>query len=97
MTHVTLNRTERKLDKVCSVVYADKQFSWTSDNLTNHMTDKKAKTQASKVALVSMFFSSWDITKGGTHYHSDSVNPKWSNSLVKVGHVGRHIIYRSRK
>ena len=33
-----------------------------------------------------------DITKGATHYHHKSINPRWSN-LRMLAYVGNHKLY----
>ena len=34
-----------------------------------------------------------DITKGSTHYHTLSVNPKWASALVPNVQIGKHLFY----
>ena len=97
VAHVTLNRAKRKAKNVCRVVYQKGQFSWVNDQLSNDMSDKKAKTRAMRVAFVSLLFSHWDITRGATYYHTKQVNPIWSGSLVKLGIIGNHVLYKESK
>ena len=34
-----------------------------------------------------------DVTKGSTHYHTLSVNPKWASALVPNAQIGNHLFY----
>ena len=87
---VTFNRAKRKLSKVCKVVYADSQFSWTKK--TPPVTDTKLFRKIKEIAKLSIILH--DFTGGATHYHSTNVTPHWRNGLSYVGQWGNHLFYR---
>jgi hypothetical protein len=33
------------------------------------------------------------VGKNATHYHTDDIKPYWSDDMVKVEQVGKHIFY----
>ena len=35
-----------------------------------------------------------DITGGATHYHANSITPKWAASMKKTAIIGNHIFYK---
>ena len=32
-----------------------------------------------------------------THYHADYVNPSWGRKIDRIGKIGRHIFYTSKR
>lgn len=94
VAHVTMNRVEHRLypDNVCRVVYEPYQFSWT-------LTPQKPPTgpgwkEAKRIAKVVLKGWSPDVSKGATHYHNDTVNPKWAKQKYKVKTIGKHTFYK---
>jgi len=33
------------------------------------------------------------VGKDATHYHTDDIKPYWSDKMVKIEQVGKHIFY----
>jgi spore germination cell wall hydrolase CwlJ-like protein len=109
VAYVTMNRANWNQRLVCPTVFADRQFSWTNQNVTFskkgytlHMTakprDKKAWTsamrEARRILQVGKMPAHLDPSHGATHYHADYVWPKWSRQFECVKVVGRHYFYR---
>ena len=94
VAEVIYNRVvdHRYPDDVCSVVYQDKQFSWTHDGLSDKPKEKeawaKARSLASEVMKGNLF-----VGHRATHYHADYVDPYWNDHLTFVGQYGSHIFY----
>ena len=81
---VTLNRAKNL--SVCEVVYAPKQFSWTSTKYKLPVEIPMQIYTAAYLALNSNF--------SATHYHATHVNPAWATKLTKLGQIGNHVFYR---
>src|SRR5258708_25200738 len=79
---VTINRAHRKKNKVCSVVFAKAQFSWT-DMEDWYPYDEKAWQRSLVVARLSWEIG--DFTRRSTHFHTFKVQPKWSYNKVCTG------------
>lgn len=105
---VTLNRADYKPEKVCPVVMAKKQFSWTEDPAKNirfkngHVVipgslEKKAWQQSLMVARHTFYGRIHDFTAGATYFHTVAVMPAWSSKFEPTLRVGRHIFYRDNK
>lgn len=104
---VTLSRvnwanSKRYPDSICSVVFQRKQFSWANNGVRtpvlNNNQEKFAWILAGWVAETSNIAYSIGLDKlfsNVTHYHKDTIAPKWSKSdkLVEIGKIGRHIFY----
>ena len=99
VTQVVLNRMEspRWPDSICGVVWQDKQFSWTHDgksdtiNVGNKL-NRLAWMKSVFYAVMAMIEN--DVTNGATHYHSTSVKPYWTDSMMQTAIIGNHIFYR---
>ena len=89
---VTLNRAKRRQDKVCEVVFAPWQFSWTNGGTLPPIKDKTAFKRS--LALARASWAIPDFTDGATHYHHEDVYPKWASNLVVTEQIGLHIFYR---
>jgi spore germination cell wall hydrolase CwlJ-like protein len=80
------------------------QFSWWCDGKSDTMHDTAAFDDALMVAKMVLLSSSYngekykliDITEGSTHYHTESVNPRWINDrgMTRIFQFGTHIFYR---
>lgn len=106
---VILNRVDSEYypDNVCGVVYQNShmrnrcQFSFACDGLPERVREPgafaTAKTVARKLLNCDTPCRERKRTSGGltvsTHYHTVDVSPSWSNKLLRVGAVGRHIFY----
>lgn len=98
---VTLNRAGGDHDKVCRVVQARKQFSWTTGLIKDGKLvskglprDEDAWARAQIIANVTLTGRMRDFTKGSTFYHAMRVSPYWAAAMVKTKQIGRHIFYR---
>ncbi len=98
---VVLNRVADSAWKssICDVVFQSKQFSWTSDGLS----DKVHEVEVYKKLFV---LSEWvllnqnitmSLSEGADHYHTTAIKPNWDYSkLKKVAVVDNHIFYTKR-
>lgn len=92
VAQVVLNRAGRDPEKVCAVVGAPSQFSWTLKPST--VKDSAAYAQAVEVARLSLHLS--DFTGGATHYHTLDIRPGWLRDVQVTGQWGSHIFYKAR-
>jgi N-acetylmuramoyl-L-alanine amidase len=102
---VTMNRAGDDPAKVCEVVLARHQFSWTTSRVvyTRHgpMLKKAAEpkdafawTVALKIATNVLKGNKIDMTNGATFYHAAAAKPHWRIRFRKVVMIGSHIFYR---
>lgn len=103
---VTMNRVEENKQKVCSVVYAPKQFSWTFQgktrkkihkNVTNSSIEATAWEDSLKIAKLAVAYRLKDSTGGATFYHANYMTPSWNFSKLKKTKVGQLHTYYKRK
>lgn len=111
VTMVVLNRVSdpQYPNDVCSVVFQAKkdskgnvirdqcQFSWYCDGKSDQPTDRDAFRWASYVALGTLYGAYNDMTKGATHYHSNTVKPKWALTVEKTVEIGDHLFFKQRR
>lgn len=106
VAYVTVNRAKKYNQSVCSVVVADKQFSWVNGGKMYH-DGKKWKIdpkmypkdlvswrEAKDVSFKVLTGQLKDPTKGSLFYHADYVDPRWSKKMNKSVVIGRHVFYR---
>ena len=98
---VTLNRvrSNKYPNTICKVVWEHKQFSWTSDGLSDKPKNKKAYKKAIHIAriLIESKLLGWgiiDYTNGATHYHANYIQPYWSYNLKRLSKIEDHIFYK---
>lgn len=102
---VTMNRAGNDPAKVCEVVTAPHQFSWTTDKLTRTRTgwrlkaagvpkDDHAWTVATKIAYNTLSGHEIDLTHGATYYHEARARPGWRRHFRRVITIGNHVFYR---
>ena len=99
---VTMNRVNdpRFPDDICSVVYEDKQFSWTHDGISDDpdvssYPDKKAWQyilQFTKGFLENRDHIE-DPTNGSLYYHRHDVKPSWRDNYDVAVVIGEHVFY----
>lgn len=94
VAQVTMNRAGYDPAKVCKVVKAPKQFSWTSRKRKQPSGD--AWDQAKQVAGLAINNDLPDLTNGATHFHAKYVSPKWRHMLSRTLTIGSHIFYKSK-
>ena len=100
VANVVMNRVEspRWPDDVCSVVFQDRQFSFTHDGKSDHywtyddnVADRQAIDIAEAIAESALKGNLIGLTS--THYHATYVQPHWANHYHLDGRIGDHIFY----
>lgn len=97
--NVTMNRANWDVKEICPVVYAPKQFSWTTQKKPSeyHPPAKNRSWQnAQKLAQKIIKGEVQDVTKGATYFHAQSVQPYWTSSFERTIVIGNHIFYASK-
>ena len=102
VAEVIMNRVDsrRYPNSVCEVVNqgAHKrhrcQFSYNCDGLPETILNARAWHRAKEIAKEMVTAEIRPLTKGATHYHTTSVRPFWSSSLVRTAKYGAHIFYK---
>lgn len=98
---VTMNRSKQWHQDVCDVVFAKKQFSWTTGALNRHGVlravyhppNNKAWVIAQAIAL-SVLQGARDFTGGALYYHADYIKvPRVFKHRKFVGKFGKHLAY----
>jgi N-acetylmuramoyl-L-alanine amidase len=98
---VTMNRAGGDPKKVCKVVLAPKQFSWTT-NLVHGTkllaqglpVDQDAWKKAWIIANVTLQGRMNGFNDGSTFYHAKRVHPYWTAVMAKTRSIGEHVFYR---
>ena len=70
------------------------QFSFYCDGKSEEIKNPSAWNIAIIVSVKAMKMH-LDITYGATHYHTNSVNPYWKNSMKVTTQLGNHIFYKN--
>ncbi len=102
VAEVILNRVDdgRYPSSVCGVVNQGTgekyrcQFTYTCDGLPETVNDKRAWERVGKIAGLMLSGKERRLTKGATHYHTKSVNPKWARVFPRTTTIGYHHFYR---
>lgn len=98
--NITINRvkTGQWGKNICSVVYANKQFSWTTVKKRAWITLKGRTWQDSQAAAHAVLdgIQVKQLNKA-LFYHADYVDPYWRDHSKKVAKIGRHIFYTQAK
>ena len=95
VAHVTYNRANYDLGKVCGIVHAKSQFSWTLQKDKLRITDKVAWEKAMFIAEDAYYQP--DFTNRSVFYHANYMTPDWDFSkLVKTMTIGGHTFYRRK-
>ena len=92
VAHVTMNRSNAKMQPIKEIVLAPKQFSWTHLKKNYIPND----LHAFQVCLQSVLVASqgFDFTMGSTFYHHRDIHPYWADSYTYVAQFGAHKFYR---
>lgn len=103
VAQVILNRMEsrRYPDTICGVVYQNSnrrnacQFSFTCDGHPDVTREKSAWKRAQTIAA-DVLAGRGDVgaVASATHYHADSVQPRWARKLKRLSKIGRHVFYQ---
>lgn len=99
---VILNRVDdpRYPSTICKVINQGTgqkfrcQFTYTCDGRPETIADKRAFERVGKIAGHLLDDKARYLTKGATHYHTKSVNPKWSRVFPKTITIGYHHFYK---
>ena len=101
VAEVTLNRvaSDDYPNTICEVVFQENsqgcQFSWWCDGKSDlpkeHNSFQTSKSLAKLMIDDGQYISV--VGKNATHYHTDDIKPYWSDDMVKVEQVGKHIFY----
>lgn len=102
VAEVILNRVDdpRYPNSVCAVVNQGTgeryrcQFTYTCDGRPEVMGDLRARDLVGKVARIMLDGAPRKLTSGATHYHTKSVNPRWSKVFPRTTTIGYHHFYR---
>ena len=106
VAQVILNRVRNPSypNSICGVVYQNKtrtnrcQFSFACDKIRDRVNNKRLWALAQNVAQETTAGRIW-LSKVGssTHYHANYVRPKWARRMKKLGKIGLHIFYRTKR
>lgn len=102
VAEVVLNRVRHRAypDNICGVVYQGSeratgcQFSFACDGSADRAPRGRAWRQSQLIAKHAMLGFAPQVTRSATHFHTASVNPRWSSSLVQTRQIGYHVFYR---
>lgn len=103
IAHVTINRVlvNRKKwgNSICEVVYAKKQFSWTTKKKLRYAKLKGKTWESSKsiaIASLTQGIRVKDLEKA-LFYHASYVDPDWRDDRNRIKSIGTHIFYTRAK
>ncbi len=102
VAEVILNRVDdrRFPGSVCGVINQGTgeryrcQFTYTCDGRPETIREVGAYEKVGKVARIMLDGAPRTLTDGATHYHTKSVNPKWSRVFPRTATIGYHHFYR---
>jgi len=102
VAEVIVNRARDKKfpNSICGVVFQGSerrnscQFSFACDGKKDVATNQKSWKFAKDLALTVMQGQLNPVTRNATHYHNDTVRPRWARKLEKTVKIGKHIFYR---
>ena len=102
VAEVILNRADdsRYPSTVCGVINQGTgeryrcQFTYTCDGRPEVMNETRARDMVGKIARIMLDGAPRELTEGATHYHTKSVNPKWSRVFPRTATIGVHHFYR---
>jgi spore germination cell wall hydrolase CwlJ-like protein len=102
VAEVILNRVDSGTypNSICGVVKqggkGSCQFSYSCDHRRDVMANPQAADIAGRIARVMIDGAPRALTAGATHFHTKSVNPKWSHRFAQTASIGAHLFYRMR-
>ncbi len=102
VAEVIQNRIKNKHfpNTVCDVVYEGSerstgcQFTFTCDGSMDEAPKGKGWDRSVEVANLVLSSGYTPLTHWATHYHTQEVNPKWSQTMRMTRQVGNHVFYR---
>lgn len=92
VAETTINRAIDRNQDICTVVWDDEQFSWTSDGRSD--TPREQKSYDLALALAQEAIAGNHLHSGVDHYHEISVHPEWAEHMQLLGRYGNHIFYK---
>ena len=101
VANVTYNRVLSKKwgNTFCDVVYARKQFSWTSLKKIRN-AEPKNKIQWDRAKHSAMLFTKGvrvtNLDSSEFYYAQYISKPKWTKSMIKSAHIGQHIFFAEK-
>ena len=93
--HVNRLREGNWGNRMCQVVYANKQFSWTSEKMVSWSFKQRDKFMSEARGLMNGLRVRPLESENILHYHATYVNPKWSKQGQVVAMAGPHIFYKN--
>ncbi len=100
VAEVILNRVDSPAypNSVCGVVAQGNsqscQFSYNCDGKAEVMHEAGAEALAGRIAAMMIQGAPRELTAGATHFHTKSVNPRWSRVFEQTASIGQHLFYR---
>lgn len=102
VAEVILNRVDdrRYPNSVCGVINQGTgeryrcQFTYTCDGRPETIREVDAYRMVGKIAKIMLDDAPRTLTDGATHYHTKSVNPRWSRVFPRTATIGYHHFYR---
>jgi hypothetical protein len=99
VAQITFNRLKKGRwgHSVCKVVFASKQFSWTTHPALVKMKPR-GKHWASSVEAANAYLRGVrvDTLVKSDHYHADYKDPIWRPTMKPTAVLGQHIFYASK-
>jgi spore germination cell wall hydrolase CwlJ-like protein len=94
VAQVTVNRvvSGKFQNSICNVVYADRQFSWTTGR-TKKIKDNKAWEASVAIATAVLTKSIHLPDFKAFYFHTKQVKPRWKYNKSVVAVIGNHIFY----
>jgi hypothetical protein len=104
VAEVILNRVDsaRYPDTVCEVVSEGTgrrfacQFTYTCDGRPEEVSDTQAWNRLGHIARIMLEGAPRDLTAEATHYHAETVNPRWARVYPRTAEYGVHVFYRQQ-
>ena len=95
VAQVTINRVNSTEfhNTICEVVYAPRQFSWTSSK-NKPIQDAKAWLMSLVIAQVVLIAHSKNPEFTATYFHAKHIKPGWARKKIKVAVIGDHVFYK---
>jgi N-acetylmuramoyl-L-alanine amidase len=101
VAQVTLERAEWKVENVCEVVFAPRQFSWTNGLRAGRVSPDRLMPNEETAWKDALFVAhlalggklEHPLPQGSKHYHRADVRPVWRHGLTPFGVIGSHIFY----
>jgi spore germination cell wall hydrolase CwlJ-like protein len=101
VAQVTLNRVKTGYwgRKICDVVYAPEQFSWTKDEERLYAKPNGKLWHETQIAVSTFLENGVRIKQlnRALFYHAEYVTPNWRDNNKRIGQIGTHVFYTGGK